>query len=90
MLQQQMERLLQYIQPKTMKFKNVCEVESFSGFGSDGASVMFGNKGVASKLKRNNPKIISIFCHNHRLALTILTFFKESTTFLMKNNYLMC
>ena len=40
-----------------MKLKN--GVESLSGLGSVGASVMIGHKKVASKLKRNNPKIIS-------------------------------
>lgn len=45
-------------------------IGKMSGFGSDGASVMIGHKdGVASKLKRKNNKIISIHCHNHRLAL---------------------
>ena len=62
-------------------------VESLSGFGSDGTSVIIGRKKVASKLKRDNPKIISIHCHNYRLALAILSFFKEST-FLKKNKYL--
>ena len=30
-------------------------VESLSGFGSDGESIMIGGKEDASKLKRNNP-----------------------------------
>ena len=40
------------------------------GFGSDGANVMVGRiNGVASSLKRKFPKLISIHCANHRLAL---------------------
>ena len=49
-------------------------VESLSGFGSDGASVIIGCKKVASKLKRDNSKIISIHCHNNRIAFAILPF----------------
>ena len=65
-------------------------VKSLSRYGSDGASVINGRKKVASKLKRDNPKIISIHCHNYRLDLAILPFFKESK-FLVKNyNYLIC
>ena len=58
-------------------------VESLSVLGSNGVSVKIGHNEVASDLKRNNPKIISIY--NHRLALAILTFFKESAKFLKKN-----
>jgi len=44
--------------------------DNISGFVSDGASVMVGVKeGVATKLKRINPKIISVHCIAHRLAL---------------------
>ena len=43
-----------------------------SEFKNDGASVMIGNEKAALKLKRGNPKIISILCDNHRLALAIL------------------
>ena len=61
-------------------------VESLCGFGINGASVIIGHK-VASKLKIDNLKIISIHCDSYRLALAMLLFFKEST-FFMKNNYL--
>ena len=45
-------------------------MDKVSGFGSDGASVMVGRKtGVATRLKRNNPSMLSIHCINHRLAL---------------------
>ena len=38
--------------------------------GSDGAPVMTGNRsGVAKRLKDRFPKLISIHCVNHRLAL---------------------
>lgn len=40
------------------------------GFGSDGASVMTGkNNGMAARLKRVNPFLISIHCMAHKLAL---------------------
>lgn len=40
------------------------------GFGSDGASVMTSeNSGVAARLKRVNPFLISIHCMAHKLAL---------------------
>ena len=43
-------------------------VSSITAFGSDGANVMVGHvSGVAARLKRRNPQILSI--HNHRLAL---------------------
>ena len=44
-------------------------VESLIGFGSDGASVITEHKKVAPKFKRDNSKIISILCDNHRLGL---------------------
>ena len=51
-------------------------VESLIKFGSDGTSVMIGCKEeVASKLKRDNPRIISMHCNNHRLSLTICSIF---------------
>ena len=34
------------------EIEKCCRVESFSGFGSDEASIMIRNKKVASKLKR--------------------------------------
>ena len=61
------------------------EIENLRRFGSDVASVILGHKRVASKLKRDNRKIVAIHCDNHRLDPAILLFFKENT-FLMKNN----
>ena len=58
--------------------RNKIEKCGVVGFGSNGASVIIRHKKVASKLKRDNPKIISIHCHNYRLALAILPFFKEN------------
>ena len=52
-------------------------IESLSWFGSDGASIIIGHKKVVPKLKRDNTKIISIHCHNYRLAFAILPFFKK-------------
>ena len=43
---------------------------TITGFGSDGANVMVGSIiGVATRLKRLNPQLLSIHCINHRLAL---------------------
>ena len=45
-------------------------ISSITAFGSDGANVMVGRvSGVAARLKRRNPQILSIHCINHRLAL---------------------
>ena len=38
------------------------EIESLSRFGSGESNVIIGHKKFASKLKRDNPKIISIYC----------------------------
>jgi len=49
-----------------------CHVDEkkFVGFGSEGAPVMTGkNNGVATRLKRVNPFLISIHCMAHKLAL---------------------
>ena len=46
-------------------------------------SVMIRHKEIVSKLKMYYHKIISIHCHNHRLALGIHSFFKANA-FLMK------
>jgi len=46
------------------------------GFSSDGASVMMGCKqGVATKLKRDCPKLVTVHCTAHRLELA----FKDMT-----------
>ena len=56
--------MLQYISDKTLQVTKLC------AFGSDGASVMTGRlTGVATRLKSHNPKMISVHCVNHRLAL---------------------
>ena len=40
------------------------------GLGSDGAAVMTGRvTGVATRLKAHSPRMISVHCVNHRLAL---------------------
>ena len=45
-------------------------VNKLRAFGSDGSSVMVGkNNGVAAKLKIHQPRLLSIHCINHRLAL---------------------
>ena len=48
---------------------SICKISSF---GSDGAAVMTGSvTGVATRLKKLNPKMLSIHCINHRLALGV-------------------
>lgn len=64
------------------------------GMGSDGVSVMTGNKtGVATQLKRDHPFLINIHCMAHRLALCTsqaasgipyLEHFKENLTAMYK------
>ncbi|XP_060598671.1 E3 SUMO-protein ligase KIAA1586-like [Ruditapes philippinarum] len=45
-------------------------VDNFVAFGSDGCNTMIGKKtGVATRLKAMKPEIVTIHCHNHRLAL---------------------
>ena len=49
-------------------------MSAITSFGSDGASVMVGSSsGVATRLKRLNPQMLSIHCMNHRLALATIT-----------------
>lgn len=46
------------------------DIKDMMGLATDGASVMVGiREGLASKLKRDNPCIISIHCVCHKLAL---------------------
>ena len=46
------------------------EVEKFTGFSSDGASVMLGKKtGVAALLREICPSLLNIHCICHKLAL---------------------
>ena len=43
-----------------------------SHFGNDGAAVMAGSvRGVATRLKKDNPNIIAIHCIKYRLALGV-------------------
>ena len=43
-----------------------------SHFGNDGAAVMAGSvRGVATRLKKDNPNIIAIHCIEYRLALGV-------------------
>ena len=46
------------------------DVSNLRGFGSDGAAVMVGRRsGVATRLKARQPRLLSVHCINHRLAL---------------------
>ena len=54
----------------------------FTGFSSDGASVMVGKRtGVATRLKQVNPVLLNIHCICHRLALAC-TDSNESLTYI--------
>ncbi|WAR10050.1 K1586-like protein [Mya arenaria] len=45
-------------------------VDKFVAFASDGCNTMIGKKtGVSTRLKEMKPEIVTIHCHNHRLAL---------------------
>ncbi|XP_078587207.1 zinc finger protein 862-like [Branchiostoma floridae x Branchiostoma japonicum] len=58
--------LSQYLEQKDLSIQKV------AGFGSDGAACMIGNRsGVATQLKEENAKIVSIHCIAHRLALAV-------------------
>lgn len=48
--------------------------------GSDGASNMVGKiSGVAARLKKDCPEVISVHCLNHRLELGFRDCFKSGT-----------
>ena len=47
-------------------------IESLGWFGNNETSIIIGHKKVASKLKRDNSKMISIHYENHRLSLAML------------------
>ena len=54
---------------KSLEEKSL-DITRLLGFGSDGASVMTGRlNGVAARLKRHSPRMISVHCIAHRLAL---------------------
>ena len=54
-------------------------ITKMAALGSDGASVMLGNKdGVAAKLQKKSKCLIAIHCCNHRLALAARDSFKET------------
>ena len=56
--------LLQVLREKEIDISKLC------GFGSDSAAVMVGRRnGVATKLKIHSPRMVSVHCINHRLAL---------------------
>lgn len=56
--------ILKYVDSKSLV------ISKLRGFGSDGVAVMTGrHTGVATRLKTHAPRMISIHCVNHRLAL---------------------
>ena len=49
---------------------NSLQVKKLCGFGSNGAAVMVGRStGVAVRLKKHSPNMISVHCVNHKLPL---------------------
>ena len=49
---------------------NGLDINKLRSFGSDGCAVMVGRvSGVASRLKVCHPRLVSVHCINHRLAL---------------------
>ena len=49
---------------------NGLDINKLRSFGSDGCAVMVGGvSGVASRLKVPQPRLVSIHCINHRVAL---------------------
>eukprot|EP00731_Ephydatia_muelleri_P030129 Em0021g652a len=49
---------------------NGLDINKLRSFGSDGCAVMVGRvSGVASRLKVRQPRLVSVHCINHRLAL---------------------
>jgi len=54
--------------------------ECFMGFAADGASVMLGKKnGLAAKLQRRFPRLMTWHCLNHRLELSVNDAVKSCT-----------
>lgn len=64
------------------------------GFGADGASVNMGlMQGVAAKLRKDQPWILSVHCFNHHLELAVRnvlknTYFEEVITIITQLYYL--
>ena len=55
---------------KELEENDSLDMTRFTGFTSDGASVMLGKKtGVAARLKQVNPVLLNVHCICHRLAL---------------------
>lgn len=53
-------------------------VDTFVGFASDGCNTMIGRKtGVSTRLKEFKPEIVTMHCHNYRLALAAKDSFQE-------------
>ena len=47
-------------------------INKVTGFGSDGASVMVGQRAGVATLLKENPQIVAIHCVAHRLALVVV------------------
>ncbi|XP_053380132.1 zinc finger protein 862-like [Mercenaria mercenaria] len=57
-------------------------VDNFVAFGSDGCNTMIGKKsGVTTRLKEVKPELVTVHCHNHRLALAAKDSFQSLKEF---------
>ena len=64
------DRRIETIEIAILKSLESLDMTQLCGFGSDGASVMTGRlNGVAARLKRHSPRMISVHCVAHRIAL---------------------
>ncbi|XP_052767960.1 zinc finger protein 862-like [Mya arenaria] len=55
---------------ETEKVVEELGLSNFVGYASDGCQTMIGKKtGVATRLKAIKPGLVTVHCHNHRLAL---------------------
>ncbi|XP_045207438.2 E3 SUMO-protein ligase KIAA1586-like [Mercenaria mercenaria] len=62
--------------------QNELGMDNFVAFGSDGCNTMIGKKtGVATRLKEIKPEVVTVHCHNHRLALAAKDSFESIKQF---------
>ena len=78
-----MEKLIIYLALNN-EIEKYNGVENLSEFGSHWESVMADGHKVASKLKRDNPEIISIHYYYHRLIFATHTLSLKRENFLCK------
>ncbi|WAR26673.1 EOGT-like protein, partial [Mya arenaria] len=65
---------------ETEKVVEELGLSNFVGYASDGCQTMIGKKtGVATRLKAIKPGLVTVHCHNHRLALAAKDSFESIT-----------